>query len=165
MVDSHGFLIQDERRPYVRGPNRLIEDKSGLRLSQRLERLISQRLFDRGGHTARHGRAEEGHRTYALLAAAALCGWLDTSAGSDLLGDLGNEAHGGRGCPEVVRTMDEAAVLDAHAHPDVRRPREVACERREPLMALCEDLEGVLRGPHRHVEDARDVVVRNVLVK
>ena len=58
----------------------------------------------------------------------------------------GDEPHRGRHLAQVVGAVHEAPVLDRHAHPDVRRPGERGGELREPLVALGQDLEGVLFG-------------------
>ncbi len=54
---------------------------------------------------------------------------------------------------QVVGAVNEPAVLDAHAHPHVRRPRQRGRELGETLVALGQDLEDVPVGAAHHVED------------
>ena len=77
----------------------------------------------------------------------------------------GDEPHGGGDLAQAVGAVNEAPVLDRDAHPDVRRPRQVRRQLREPLVALRQDLEDVPVGPAHDLEDLSDVGVGNRFVE
>ena len=76
-----------------------------------------------------------------------------------------DEAHGGGHLAEVVGAPHPALVLDRHAHPDVLRPRQGGSDLCEPLVALRQDLEGVVAGLGHHGEDLLDELERDVRVE
>ena len=61
--------------------------------------------------------------------------------------------------------MNEAAVLDAHADPDVLRPGQGGRERGEALVALGQDLEDVMLSLAHRLEDLGDHLIGDVLVE
>ena len=58
-------------------------------------------------------------------------------------GSADDESDRGRDLAQRVGAMDEAAILDRDAHPDVGRPRQSGRELGEPVLALRQHLEGV----------------------
>lgn len=68
-------LLQHPRRQAARSKD-ILEDRFGLVLSESYRRFLQRAVFDRQGQRARHGRDDEAHRVYALLAAVGVLGWL-----------------------------------------------------------------------------------------
>jgi hypothetical protein len=58
-----------------------------------------------------------------------------------------------------------ATILDAHADPDVRMPRQRRCELSQALVTLGQDLKRVPMGLSHDLEDLLEVGVRNTLVE
>src|ERR1700689_3701368 len=61
--------------------------------------------------------------------------------------------------------MDEPAVLDADAHPDVIGPREIVGERQQAILSFGEDLEHMPVCSLHDLEDRRNVFIRYLLVE
>jgi len=76
-----------------------------------------------------------------------------------------DEAYGGRRRSKVVRSMHEAAVLNADTHPDVGMPRQSGREFSQALVTLRQHLEGVPRRLAHHGKDFLDKRHRNVLME
>jgi hypothetical protein len=66
---------------------------------------------------------------------------------------------------QMVDAEAVTGILHRHAHPDVRRPREVVGHLGETLGTLSEDLKGVLVGGLHRVEDSGDEIVGDLGVE
>src|SRR4051812_38044696 len=76
-----------------------------------------------------------------------------------------DEANRRGDLPQVVGTMDEAAVLYRDAHPHVGGPAQLWGQLHESLVSLREHLERVPRVRLHDVEDLGDVAPRDPLVE
>jgi len=85
VANEQGHLLHHPRQRKATGPNGLLDPKHGLVLDPSFRRFLDHRVFDGRGHALRHGRGDHGHRTYALLAASAVLGWLDHHADTELM--------------------------------------------------------------------------------
>lgn len=77
----------------------------------------------------------------------------------------GDESHCSRHLAQVVGAADPALVLDRHAHPHVRGPREPRRDLDEVLVTLRQNLEGVLARLSHHREHLLDELERDVRVE
>ena len=76
-----------------------------------------------------------------------------------------DEAHRGWHLAEVVGPSDPPLVLDRDPHPHVPWPRQERRKFGESLVALSEDLKGVVLGVAHHREDLLDELERDVRVE
>ena len=73
----------------------------------------------------------------------------------------GQEPDGGRHCAQVIDADRVLAVFHGDAHPQVRRPVQLAGDLAQPGRALGQNLEGVLRRVRDHGEDLADEAQRH----
>ena len=64
-----------------------------------------------------------------------------------------------------VSDIDDALILHAHPHPDVRRPGEPIGQLAQAVASLGQDLKGMLRRVEHRIERARDELERHILME
>jgi hypothetical protein len=103
--EGQQHLVRHPRAQRITGLGGLLDPVYGLQVNPSFRRFVLIRLFGQG-NDARHGRAEGGYRSYALLLAAAVAGWLAT---------YGNSAP----LRELVSRLDTSLERYIEALPDV----------------------------------------------
>jgi hypothetical protein len=94
VVDDQNRLIKSDRpgRPQLRlarSVNNLLDEKVGVSITEDFRLFLHQQLWDRHGHSLRHGRVETRLREYSVWALIAICGWIDQEERSYLMGSIG----------------------------------------------------------------------------